>query len=269
MKTLFRIRHATYEDLPAIIKISVDSWRTSYKGIIDQTYLDNISYERRLEHSQKNFHSNPITRLVAELYDVGIVAFADGGPAREAAYKDHGEIYAIYSQEKFKGQGIGRVLFQAIRRKLFEQGFQKQYLWVLENNPTTKFYKKAGGLPEIKRDRKIGDQILSEVIMKWREFKYDSIFHLTTKSAWGEAATKGEYTHQSFSREGFIHFSEEHQLGRIAESFYKDVKDLVTLEVDLNNSNLNFKFELSPTEEFPHLYQTLPTHLVKNVRIFS
>lgn len=41
------IRKANRDDAPGIAKVHVDSWRTTYKGIIPQSFLDELSYEQR------------------------------------------------------------------------------------------------------------------------------------------------------------------------------------------------------------------------------
>ena len=41
------IRKAELEDAKGIAKVHVDSWRTTYKGIVPDTFLENLSYENR------------------------------------------------------------------------------------------------------------------------------------------------------------------------------------------------------------------------------
>ena len=41
------IRDATPADIPAIARIHVDSWRTTYRGLMPDDLLAGLSYERR------------------------------------------------------------------------------------------------------------------------------------------------------------------------------------------------------------------------------
>lgn len=41
------IRRAIKDDISAIAKVHVDSWKTTYKGIFANGILDNITYEQR------------------------------------------------------------------------------------------------------------------------------------------------------------------------------------------------------------------------------
>ncbi|MBP1084252.1 hypothetical protein ACFFJQ_06655 [Bacillus capparidis] len=44
---MFNIRKATKEDAAEIAKVHVDSWRTTYKNIVSDTYLAQLNYEDR------------------------------------------------------------------------------------------------------------------------------------------------------------------------------------------------------------------------------
>ena len=41
------IREANINDTPSIAKVTVDTWKTAYRSIIDNDYLNNLSYEER------------------------------------------------------------------------------------------------------------------------------------------------------------------------------------------------------------------------------
>jgi hypothetical protein len=42
-----RIREATIADVAAIAKVHAESWRTTYKGLLPDDYLANLTYEQR------------------------------------------------------------------------------------------------------------------------------------------------------------------------------------------------------------------------------
>lgn len=44
-----QIRKATLQDAEAIARVHVDSWKTTYKGIIPDNVLNNLSYTQRTE----------------------------------------------------------------------------------------------------------------------------------------------------------------------------------------------------------------------------
>jgi hypothetical protein len=42
-----QIRQATMAEVAAIASVHVESWRTTYKGLLPDGYLANLTYERR------------------------------------------------------------------------------------------------------------------------------------------------------------------------------------------------------------------------------
>ena len=78
------------------------------------------------------------------------------------------------------------------------------------------------------------------------------ILHITTRAAWDEAQTHGEYTAPSLSIEGFIHCSTRSQVLPVAENFYKGQKALVLLVIDTALLSSALQWE-APSEHIPHV----------------
>ncbi len=66
-KSAYTIREATQLDAEGITFVHVNSWKTSYAGIVDQAFLNNISYEKRLASRKEIFLSKDSLHLVALL----------------------------------------------------------------------------------------------------------------------------------------------------------------------------------------------------------
>ncbi|QQD84966.1 MULTISPECIES: GNAT family N-acetyltransferase [Jeotgalicoccus] len=138
------IRLAKVEDAMAIAKVQVESWHTTYKGIVPDSYLNSLDVKKREKVWQSAADTQPM--FVAEL-DGEVVGFVIAGENRDKdTYPDYdGELYAIYSYQHVQGQGIGRELFETAARNLSERGFKKMTVAVLTENPTVGFYKHMGG----------------------------------------------------------------------------------------------------------------------------
>lgn len=138
------IRLAKVEDALAIAKVQVESWHSTYKGIVPDSYLESLDVKKREKVWQSAADTKPM--FVAEL-EGEVVGFSIAGENRDKdSYPDYdGELYAIYSYEHVQGQGIGRRLFEAAARNLSERGFKKMTVAVLTENPTVGFYKHMGG----------------------------------------------------------------------------------------------------------------------------
>ncbi len=76
-----KIRKATQQDASGIAKVHVDSWRTTYKNIVPDAFLDSLNYENRTKLWKQNVHKMIV--FVAEMDDGEIVGFSTGGQERE------------------------------------------------------------------------------------------------------------------------------------------------------------------------------------------
>ncbi|MGC1310161.1 MAG: GNAT family N-acetyltransferase [Phormidesmis sp.] len=165
------IREATHSDIAAITRVHVDTWRTTYRGIVPDENLANLSYERRengWHHIFNHASEDGNFTYVAE-EETGIVGFANGGVERtdDPIYK--GELMAIYILENHQGQGIGRCLFQMVTGRLHRLNINSMLVWVLVDNPACQFYAALGGKPVHEKDLEIGGKSLVEVAYGWTD----------------------------------------------------------------------------------------------------
>lgn len=74
------IRRAIKDDISAIAKVHVDSWKTTYKGIFSNEILDNITYDQREKLWESIFQNEDghQFRFVAETLNGKIIGFIDG-----------------------------------------------------------------------------------------------------------------------------------------------------------------------------------------------
>ena len=104
------------------------------------------------------------------------------------------------------------------------------------------------------------------------------IYHITTLSAVQAARQSGDYRAESLASQGFIHFSQSHQLLGVANAFYANLTVLVILVVDPTLLSAELKFEapahpgtaynaIASTSDqlFPHLYGPLNLSAISGV----
>ncbi|SHH03169.1 Uncharacterized conserved protein, DUF952 family [Jatrophihabitans endophyticus] len=86
------------------------------------------------------------------------------------------------------------------------------------------------------------------------------LFHLVTPVAWAEAVAAGSYAPSSLATEGFVHFSFADQVGGTANLLYRDVAELVVVEIDPERTGAELRVEDSygTGTQFPHLYGPVP-----------
>ena len=176
-----RIRAANPADAGPIARVHVDSWRTTYPGIVPAEYLAGLSYGKRqsvwadILSAGRTAESN----FVAETDRGEIVGFAGGGLRREGDPAYRGELYAVYVLEEHQRLGVGRRLVSAVARRLLTDGFRSMLTWVLEDNgPACQFYEALGGTEVGRQTITMGGADLVELAYGWRD-----VAHLTAVAA--------------------------------------------------------------------------------------
>jgi L-amino acid N-acyltransferase YncA len=166
---MLTIRRATPEDAAKIAHIHIASWRTTYAGIVPDTYLAALNeVERETQWRQWLASDTPI--YISEL-DKQLVGFAAAGPIRESIETYDAELYAIYILQQAQGQGIGTALLKQLATSLRNQGFRSMAVWVLEQNPAKHFYTRTGAQPLMSKEIEIGGATLTEVAYGWPDLK--------------------------------------------------------------------------------------------------
>jgi len=135
------IRHYRDGDnLRDISRIYARSWKSAYRGIVPQEYLDALPEDRWAPLMEKEKRQ----LLLAADGDT-LIGASTWGPARDGAYADWSEIVSIYLLPEYFRQGVGTALFRAAEAELVARGHDRIYLWVLEDNmPARRFYEKTG-----------------------------------------------------------------------------------------------------------------------------
>ncbi len=163
------IRKAQEGDAEGIARVHVDSWRTTYRGIVPDEYLARLSYERREQVWKNALSQRPDSNLLfVALDDMGrVVGFISGGKEREEDPDYRGELYAIYLLEEMQGHGLGRRLVTQLVEGLLEMGLDSMLVWVLAENPACQFYQALEGQRVRSKPIEIGGVTLEEEAYGW------------------------------------------------------------------------------------------------------
>src|SRR5690349_14457491 len=109
------IRPAQPADAGGIARVHVDSWRTTYRGIVPDDVLARLSYEDRERRWHQILFAPGAEQFafVAKTSTGRVIGFANGGPEREHNAEYPGEISALYLLQEYQRKGIGRRLVGA------------------------------------------------------------------------------------------------------------------------------------------------------------
>lgn len=163
------VRAASPQDAEAIAQVHVQSWRTTYQAIIPGEYLAGLD-QQKWTFQWKEWLDRDIRVYVVEL-DNEVVGFVSGGALREQERGHDAELYAIYLLDRAQGLGLGKVLVKTLSSALASDGFKTMLVWVLKQNPATRFYEHLGAIRVSSKEIEIGGTNLQEISFGWTDLK--------------------------------------------------------------------------------------------------
>jgi GNAT superfamily N-acetyltransferase len=168
------VRTATEADVESIARVSVDTWRLTYGGILPAPYLARMRLEPHEAQRRRLIRASGSIHVVAvEPQTTEVVGFCSAGQARGGgvAADASAEIYELYIQNGFQGRGVGRRLFRAAQAWLAGQGHRSLVVWVLSRNPNRGFYERLGGQSDGVQMIRVGGASVEETSYVWRDLK--------------------------------------------------------------------------------------------------
>ncbi len=162
LENSYQIRLNRIEDQEGMAKIKVDSWQHTYKGIIDENYLNALNYESQTERYIESFDEYKNTVLVAEDNKTKeIIGYACFNPY-ENEFAD-AELISLYLSPKHTRKGIGTALFREVVKELKKYNKKNMIIWCLRDNKNAiNFYKKLGANKTFDKMAKIGNKVYRE-----------------------------------------------------------------------------------------------------------
>lgn len=138
-------RTAYSDDALTIAQLHTESWRSAYKGILSDDFLNGDIVENRLNIWTTRFNNPPANQHI-------IIAEQDGQPLGFVCiYGTDDALWGslidnLHVRPHLKGQGIGKVLLKkAIEWSKENYPQSGVYLWVFEDNQAARqFYLKMG-----------------------------------------------------------------------------------------------------------------------------
>jgi len=139
------VRTATPGDVDALGVIHVAAWRTAYRGMMPDAYLDGLDTAARSAMWAQFFEARPTDReLRVVVNDGAVVGFACFGCCRDAESPSDAELHAINLHPDAWGRGLGRLLLADVTDRLSAYG-STAVLWVVTGNTRARgLYESSG-----------------------------------------------------------------------------------------------------------------------------
>lgn len=179
---MYSIREAVYADAEVIANIHVVSWKHIYTDLVDEEDLSNATSDNRKIFWQTILKMRKKKQWTFVLLDKEtVVGFISGGPERTKRFDYDGEIYNIYLLPEYQRKGLGGMLLKAFTEEVKKHGYTSLLVWVLTQNPASRFYERFKAKPVEKEQTTIGEGSYQETAYGWR-----NINQLLTKWNWSE-----------------------------------------------------------------------------------
>jgi GNAT superfamily N-acetyltransferase len=140
------IRPAIVDDAQAIARVRVDCWRSTYRGLIPDSYLDAMDVDASAALWNRVLSAGTSTASVFVADDDGdVVAFAAGNRLQEPRHGLNAELTAVYVRRDRQRAGLGRRLVEAVAKAQRAQGANGLIVWVIAGNKGARaFYERLG-----------------------------------------------------------------------------------------------------------------------------
>ncbi|WP_436865767.1 N-acetyltransferase family protein [Bacillus fungorum] len=164
-----KIRKISKEDIKGVSRVYVDSWRNTYRSVVPDDYLDELSYEDTEKRWIDFLNNENEPFIYVAINDTGkIIGFASGKSIDEKNFD--GELYSLYLLQECRGLGVGRQLVSAIAKHFKEKGIYSMMVWVMKQNKSALgFYERMGGEEYIHRTSEFGGTVVEDVAYGWKD----------------------------------------------------------------------------------------------------
>ena len=166
------IRSAKPVDAIGIAAVHVQSWRSTYPGMLPDGYLVGLSVQgqaARWQRMLRSAESRTQPCFVLADPEPRIAGYACCGPQRTELPGMDGEFYALYLVEGAQGQGHGRRMMGTMANAMMAQQMKSAVVWVLGDNPSRWFYQRLGGRHIAQRQTLFAGVVVNEWAYGWAD----------------------------------------------------------------------------------------------------
>jgi GNAT superfamily N-acetyltransferase len=161
------IRHAQPADAAGIARIYIESWQDTYPGILSQALLASMTHGGQTGRWRAAICQGELV-LVAELEKHGMVGMLSAGPSRDRTLGFDGEVYTLYVDPAFYGQGAGAKLLSGAFAQLRKRGCRSCVIWAHAGNNARFFYERMGGRLVAERTARMMGDPVPEIAFGWK-----------------------------------------------------------------------------------------------------
>lgn len=144
---MIQTRIAYPEDINMVSTVLATSWKTVYRGIVNDDYLNSIQNNHWVDYHITGIGNRTIFSMILESNKsiIGAAIIGKGKTDIEA------NLISFYLLPDKIGRGYGYAFYSGIEQELKYRGFSKCVLDVLEHNTRAKRFYKSHGFVDINK----------------------------------------------------------------------------------------------------------------------
>jgi len=141
------LRPAAPADAADIARVRIESWRTTYRGLIPDAYLDGMQVDASTAIWERVLGATTsIASVFVVSHDAAVVGFAAGNRLAEPKYDLDAELSAVYLRPDYQRAGLGHRLVGAVVDAQRANGATGLIVWTIAGNKLARaFYEQLGG----------------------------------------------------------------------------------------------------------------------------
>ena len=132
------IRKRKVEDSLELANCIAAVWNATYKGIVDDEFLDNLS-------KNVNLSAERLKKEIQPHYYVMVLDNKIIGWVYFTLDSDAAEIHSLYIMPEYQKKGYGKLLYKYAVNIIKNLGIKRLVIGCLNGNPSNDFYKHLGG----------------------------------------------------------------------------------------------------------------------------
>jgi GNAT superfamily N-acetyltransferase len=142
---MIEVRATVPADARDVAGVHVRSWRSAYRGLLADDYLDGLRPEVMARRYTFGRVGVGVPSTLVAVDGPAVCGLVTTGVGRDADLPNFGELMALYVDPAYVGTGVGRLLIAAARERLRRLGVAGALLWVLDGNARARrFYERDG-----------------------------------------------------------------------------------------------------------------------------
>ena len=145
---MYVIEELNENNIEDYVRVNVLAWKQSYKGIVNDEYLNFINSEDQISeicnHMKESLNDKSKKNFILKVDNkpAGVLGIRN---SKYENYTNCGELGSLYLLDEFKKKGYGKILFDKCVLELKKMGYKSMINGCLVSNPSNDFYKHMGG----------------------------------------------------------------------------------------------------------------------------